>query len=82
LLEYLSNRILVEKIYDWRSKAEWKAYLRGGAKRLYAPSIVPSKEDFDEGWCILDNTFPVDWQHAAVSKILLPERFNPHAYRN
>ncbi|KAJ7810958.1 hypothetical protein B0H14DRAFT_3480176 [Mycena olivaceomarginata] len=82
VLEYLSNRILVEKIFDWRTKAEWKAYLRGGAKGEYGASVVPSKADFDEGWKILDNSFPLDWQHAAVSKIELPERFNAHAYRN
>jgi hypothetical protein len=82
LLEYLSNRILVEKIYDWRTKSEWKSYLRGGAKGQYAPHIVPSKADFEKGWGILDNSFPLDWQHAPISKIVLPERFNPHAYRN
>jgi hypothetical protein len=81
LLEYLGNRILVEKIFDWRTKNEWKAYLRGGAKGEYAPSVVPTKADFDEGWRILDASFPVDWQHAPVAKIVLPEKFNPHAYR-
>jgi hypothetical protein len=82
LLEYLKNRIMVEKIFDWKTKIEWKAYLRGGAKGEYAPSVVPSKADFEEGWKILDNSFPLDWQHEAVSKIALPERFNPHAHRN
>jgi hypothetical protein len=82
LLEYLSNRILVEKIYDWKTKAEWKAYLRGGSKKEYAPPVVPTKADFDEGWRILDNSFPVDWQHACLSKIILPELFKPHPYRN
>jgi hypothetical protein len=82
VLEYLSNRILVEKIFDWKTKAEWKAYLRGGAKGEYGATVVPSKADFKEGWKILDNSFPLDWQHAAVSKIELPERFNAHAYRN
>jgi hypothetical protein len=82
VLEYLRKRILEEKIYDWKSKAEWKSYLRGGAKGEYAPSVVPSKADFEEGWRILDDSFPADWQHAPVSKIVLPERFNPHARRN
>jgi hypothetical protein len=82
LFEYLRNRILVEKIYDWKTKIEWKAYLRGGAKGEYAPTIVPSKADFEKGWKILDNSYPLDWQHAAVSKIVLPERFDPHAHRN
>jgi hypothetical protein len=76
LFKYLSNRILVEKIYDWKTKAEWKAYLRGGSKGLYAPSVVPEKDDFEKGWRILDNSFPLDWQHAAVAKIPLPEQFN------
>jgi hypothetical protein len=82
LLEYLSNRILTEKIYDWRTKAEWKSYLRSGAKGLYAPASVPSKADFDEGWRILDSSFPADWQHAPIGKITLPERFEPHSHRN
>ncbi|KAJ7315703.1 hypothetical protein DFH08DRAFT_820274 [Mycena albidolilacea] len=82
LLEYLSNRILVEKIYDWKTKVEWKAYLRSGAKRQHTPPVVPTKADFDEGWRILENSFPADWQHAPVTKIVLPEEFNPNAYRN
>jgi hypothetical protein len=82
LLEYLANRIRVEKIYDWKTKIEWKAYLRGGAKGEYAPSVVPSKADFDRGRKILDDSFPLDWQHQAVSQIVLPERFDPHVYRN
>ncbi|KAJ7860700.1 hypothetical protein B0H14DRAFT_3445904 [Mycena olivaceomarginata] len=82
LLEYLRNRILVEKIYDWKTKAEWKAYLRGGAKGIYAPTVVPSKSDFEVGWRILDDSFPKDWQHASVSKLVLPERFDPHSSRN
>ncbi|KAJ7312951.1 hypothetical protein DFH08DRAFT_821781 [Mycena albidolilacea] len=82
VLEYLSNRILVEKIYNWRTKAKWKAYLWGGAKGLYAPTVIPSKVDFKEGWRILDNSFPVNWQYVAVSKIVLPEVFDPHLYRN
>ncbi|KAJ7861322.1 hypothetical protein B0H14DRAFT_3445442 [Mycena olivaceomarginata] len=49
VLEYLRKRIMEEKIYDWKSKAEWKSYLRGGAKGEYAPSVVPSKADFEEG---------------------------------
>jgi hypothetical protein len=81
LLEYLSNRILVEKTFDWKTKNEWKAYLRGGAKGLYAPSVVPTKADFEEGWHILDDSFPADWQHAPVSKIVLPEKFDPHSRR-
>jgi hypothetical protein len=82
VLEYLSNRIRVEKIYDWKTKAEWKAYLRSGTKRQHAPSVVPTKADFDEGWRILDSSFPVDWQHAPVTKIVLPEVSNPHLRRN
>jgi hypothetical protein len=49
LLEYLSNRILMEKIYNWKTKAEWKAYLQGRSKGHYAPSVVPSKADFEKG---------------------------------
>ncbi|KAJ7800678.1 hypothetical protein B0H14DRAFT_3490379 [Mycena olivaceomarginata] len=82
VLEYLSHRILVEKIYDWKSKAEWKAYLRGGSKGLHAPASVPTKADFEKGWRILDSSFPVDWQHAAVSKLVLPEVFDNHATQN
>jgi hypothetical protein len=82
VLEYLSNRILVEKVYDWKTKAEWKAYLRGGSKGEHTPAVVPSKGDFEKGWHILDNSFPVDWQHAAVSKIVLPELFDNHSTRN
>ncbi|KAJ7824535.1 hypothetical protein B0H14DRAFT_3728435 [Mycena olivaceomarginata] len=82
VLDYLKNRILVEKIYDWKTKVEWKAYLRGGAKGLHAPSVVPSKADFEEGWRILNDSFPVDWQHASAPKLVLPERFDPHARRN
>jgi hypothetical protein len=81
-MEYLSNRILVEKVYDWKTKAEWKSYLRGGSKGLFAPSVIPSKTDFEKGWHILDNSFPIDWQHSAVSKIVLPELFNNHSTRN
>ncbi|KAJ7838082.1 hypothetical protein B0H14DRAFT_3459694 [Mycena olivaceomarginata] len=83
VLEYLRKRIMEEKIYDWKSKAEWKSYLRGGAKgRIRSPRLCPPKRDFEEGWRILDDSFPADWQHAPVSKIVLPERFNPHARRN
>ncbi|KAJ7300366.1 hypothetical protein DFH08DRAFT_152127 [Mycena albidolilacea] len=83
LLEYLGNRILVEKIYNWRTKAEWKAYLRSGNKGPHAPSTVPSKSNFDEleGWRILDSSFPANCQHAPVSKIVLPERFESHPHR-
>jgi hypothetical protein len=72
----------VEKIFDWKTKAEWKAYLQGGTKGEYSASVVPSKADFHEGWKILDNSLPLDWQHTVVSKIELSERFNAHAYRN
>jgi hypothetical protein len=82
ILEYLSNHILVEKTYDWKTKAEWKAYLRGGSKGLHALTVIPSKEDFEKGWRVLDNSFPVDWQHATVSKIVLPELFENHATQN
>jgi hypothetical protein len=82
LLEYLHKRILGEKIYDWKSKAEWKANLQGGAKGEYAPTAVPSKANFEEGWWILDDSFLVNWQHTPISKITLPEQFNPHAHRN
>jgi hypothetical protein len=82
LFEYLGNRILVEKVYDWKTKAEWKAYLRGGSKGLHAPAVVPAKTDFEKGRRILDNSFPLDWQHAAVAKISLPEQFDNHTIRN
>jgi hypothetical protein len=81
VFEYLRRRIMVQKIYDWKTKAEWKAYLRSGSKGEHAPSVVPDKADFEKGWRILDNSFPVDWQHAAVSKITLPEQFENHSIR-
>jgi hypothetical protein len=76
-LEYLRHRIVVEKIYDWKSKAEWKAFLRGGSKEENAPRVVPAKSDFEDGWKILDKSFPLDWQHTPIGDIVLPERFEP-----
>jgi hypothetical protein len=84
LFEYLGNRILVEKIYDWKTKAEWKAYLRGGTKGLHAPPHpwYRLKPILRKEWCILDSLLPFDWQHAGVAKISLPEQFNNCTIRN
>jgi hypothetical protein len=76
-LEYLRHHIVVEKIYDWKSKAEWKTFLRRGSKKENAPRVVPGNSDFEDGWKILDKLFPLDWQHTPIADIVLPERFKP-----
>jgi hypothetical protein len=53
-LEYLRKQIMVDKIYDWKTRTGWKVYLRSGSKGVRAPSIVPSESDFEEGKRILN----------------------------
>ncbi|KAJ7864251.1 hypothetical protein B0H14DRAFT_3443598 [Mycena olivaceomarginata] len=81
-LEYLRKQIMVDKIYDWKTRTGWKAYLRSGSKGVRAPTIVPSESDFEEGKRILNRSYPEDWQHKAVAGIVLPEVFQPQTSRD
>ncbi|KAJ7358542.1 hypothetical protein DFH08DRAFT_953669 [Mycena albidolilacea] len=81
-LEYLRKQIMVDKIYDWKTRTGWKAYLRSGSKGVRAPTSVPSESDFEEGNRILKRSYPEDWQHKVVAGIVLPEIFQPQTFRD
>jgi hypothetical protein len=81
-LEYLRKTIMVDKIYEWKTRTEWKVFLRSGSKGTRAPAFVPSEADFEEGRRILKRSYPEDWQHKAVAGIVLPEVFRPQTSRD
>ncbi|KAJ7881651.1 hypothetical protein B0H13DRAFT_1629950 [Mycena leptocephala] len=79
ILERLRRSIIDDKCYIWRTRAEWREFMRVGAKGKFAPSKIPSSLDFTEGQRLLDRCLPISWQHAPVLDIELPERVNTHS---
>ncbi|KAJ6526120.1 hypothetical protein DFH09DRAFT_1415979 [Mycena vulgaris] len=81
LLVNLQKTIIEKKIYRWRTTKEWIRYLEVGNRGGFTPEIVPTDQDFDNGWTMMKRAFPVDWEAKRISEIILPETFDPHAHR-
>jgi hypothetical protein len=79
ILERLRKTIIEDKCYIWRTRAEWREFFRVGAKGKFAPSKIPSSQDFADGQRLLDRCLPVVWQHAPVLDIELPEELITHS---
>ncbi|KAK7007002.1 hypothetical protein R3P38DRAFT_3213069 [Favolaschia claudopus] len=77
MLDNLRRKIVVEQCYEWRTRQEWVAYLRGGCRGRFAPFHAPRAEDFERGSRMLGFSFPMDWECENVSRIVLPETFDP-----
>ncbi|KAK6997472.1 hypothetical protein R3P38DRAFT_2562346 [Favolaschia claudopus] len=79
MLDNLRRKIVNEQCYEWRNRQEWIAYLRGGSKGKFAPFHAPRAEDFELGSRMLGFSFPMDWECEKVSRIVLPETFDPNS---
>ncbi|KAJ7828718.1 hypothetical protein B0H13DRAFT_1735673 [Mycena leptocephala] len=79
ILERLRQSIIEDKCYIWRTRAEWREFMRVGAKGKFAPSKIPSDSDFADGERLLKRCLPISWQNAPVLDIELPERVVTHS---
>ncbi|KAJ7499678.1 hypothetical protein FB451DRAFT_1014775 [Mycena latifolia] len=76
-LSNLEKSNIRKKVYKFRTTKEWIKYIENGNKGAFAPSSVPSEEDFDEGWALIRKTFPLDWTKMPIKDIKLPEPYDP-----
>ncbi|KAJ6567728.1 hypothetical protein DFH09DRAFT_1469154 [Mycena vulgaris] len=81
LLVNLQKTIIEKKIYRWRTTKEWIRYLEVGNRGGFTPEIVPTDQDFNNGWTMMKRAFPVDWEAKRISEIILPETFDLHAHQ-
>ncbi|KAJ7099578.1 hypothetical protein B0H15DRAFT_944981 [Mycena belliarum] len=79
ILSNLRDDIMTKKKYIWRTRADWKEYFRNGQRGSFAPAVVPSKPDFDEGARLFERTFPIKWMNQNIVDIAIPEDFEPLA---
>ncbi|KAJ7444693.1 hypothetical protein FB451DRAFT_1056160 [Mycena latifolia] len=76
-LTNLEKSNIRKKVYKFRTAKEWIKFIENGNKGAFAPSFVPSEEDFDEGWGLIRHSFPLDWSMMPIKDIKLPEPYDP-----
>ncbi|KAK7033868.1 hypothetical protein R3P38DRAFT_3186105 [Favolaschia claudopus] len=77
MLCHLRDKILVERSFEWRTRADWVTYVRLGGRGKFTPAVIPSQGDFDHTARLLRYSFPRDWSCEKVSNVLVPEMFEP-----
>jgi hypothetical protein len=81
LLEDLRTKIMVERHYEWRTRAQWKTYLIKGSKGEYKPLSIPKKQDFAAGKSLFDRSFPDNWDQEDIADIKFLIKFRPHNHQ-
>ncbi|KAJ6458763.1 hypothetical protein C8R45DRAFT_1221549 [Mycena sanguinolenta] len=76
LLEYLRKKIIDERVYEWRTRNEWRSFLRTGVRGQWKPDYKPTPSDFEEGRRLLNSSFPAEWNYSRLTDIVLPMESN------
>ncbi|KAF8206728.1 hypothetical protein K438DRAFT_2013843 [Mycena galopus ATCC 62051] len=80
-MENLRVSIMDRRNYRWRSEREWRSYIRNGNRGAFMSDVV-KEAVFEEGNRLMKESFPLDWEGAALADLVLPEMYNPSTARD
>ncbi|KAF8164044.1 hypothetical protein K438DRAFT_1984929 [Mycena galopus ATCC 62051] len=77
-MENLRVSIMDRRSYRWRTKREWRSYIRNGNRGAFMSDFI-KETVFEEGNRLMKESFPLEWEGAVLADLVLPEVYNPSA---
>ncbi|KAF8124404.1 hypothetical protein K438DRAFT_2034276 [Mycena galopus ATCC 62051] len=74
-MENLRASIMDRKNYRWRTEREWRSYIRNGNRGGFTSDMARDSV-LKEGNRLMNKSFPIDWEGAAIMDLVLPEVYD------